>query len=79
MGDWVKGSGEVPHDELGPTLEFVDAEGELVDVSAPMLTCESRLAREALAMLAFVNVGLKRLAEKLAKSSLARESNPILL
>jgi hypothetical protein len=36
-GDWVYGSGEVPHEELGPPMfEFEEAEGELV-VAAPRL------------------------------------------
>lgn len=30
MGDWVNGSGDVPHDELAPTLEWDEADGELV-------------------------------------------------
>ena len=37
MGDCVKGSGEVPHDELAPPmLELDDAEGELVDAAPPI-------------------------------------------
>lgn len=37
LGDWEVGSGEVPQDELGPWLEFDEAEGELYDVLWPVL------------------------------------------
>jgi hypothetical protein len=37
LGDCEVGSGEVPQDELGPWLEFDEAEGELYDVLWPVL------------------------------------------
>lgn len=47
MGDCVSGSGEVPHDELAPILEFDDAEGELVDIGPARLNTESALPLDA--------------------------------
>lgn len=63
-GDWLLGSGEVPHDELGPPFEFDDADGEEL-----VLLRESVLRRPADETLLFVKGGLK-MPENLAKSSL---------
>ena len=50
----MDGSGEVPHDELGPWLEFKEADGELYDVLWPVLDrplAESVLDLEPFAVL----------------------------
>jgi hypothetical protein len=66
-GDCVKGSGEVPHDELGPAFELEEADGELV--APPSEYCaESRLALDALPA-ELVMDGVK-MPENLARSSL---------
>ena len=62
VGDWVNGSGDVPHEELAPIFEFDDADGELVVVTG----CESKLVREPLLL---GMSGLNMLAPTLARSS----------
>jgi len=47
-GDCVQGSGDVPHDELGPPLEFEDTDGEAVLPPLRLNDAESRLVREPL-------------------------------
>lgn len=76
MGDWLLvGSGDVPHDELGPPLEFEEHDGEDSVVGITLL-CESVLARAAEATLLFVNGGVK-MPENLARSSLVCVSGPL--
>ena len=77
IGDWVIGSGDVPQDELAPILEFDEADGELVEVTAPTLKCESMLMFELLRTSILFCGELKRPADMLAKSSLVWESRPI--
>lgn len=43
----MNGSGEVPHDELGPILEFEDEQGEAPAAPLTLKVVESRLVREA--------------------------------
>jgi len=52
MGDCVKGSGDVPQEELGPPVfEFEEAEGEREAAAAAALKgTESRLLREPMAV-----------------------------
>lgn len=65
------GSGDVPHDELGPPFELDEADGDEV-----VLLRESVLPRPADATLLFVSGGLK-MPENLAKSSFVCASRPL--
>lgn len=65
----------MPHEELGPPLEFEEAEGDEEDVAAPLLF-ESALPRAADATTLLVNGGLK-MPEKVAKSSFVFVSTPL--
>lgn len=70
MGDCVKGSGDVPQDELGPMLELEldDADGELVLVAPLLYWPTLTLERDALETVAPVRGGLKT-PENLERSS----------
>jgi len=70
MGDCVRGSGDVPHEELAPMLEFDDADGELVERAPVRPKLESWLPLDAFATLELVRGAENRLAAKLDKSSL---------
>lgn len=75
-GDWLLvGSGDVPHEELGPPLELEEHDGDEEDVAAPGL-CEFTLPRAADAMTLSVRGGLK-MPENLARSSLVCASRPV--
>jgi hypothetical protein len=54
MGDCVSGSGDVPHEEVAPMLEFEDADGELVDSGPVRPKFESALPLDAFATLELV-------------------------
>lgn len=71
-GDWLfVGSGDVPHEELGPPLEFDEDEGDEEDVAAPFV-----LPRAADATTLLVRGGLK-IPENLARSSFVCVSRPL--
>lgn len=75
-GDWLLvGSGDVPHDELGPPFELEEHDGD-DSVVAAALFCESVLARAAEATLLLVSGGLK-IPENLARSFLVCASRPL--
>ena len=44
----MNGSGEVPHDELGPRLEFEDEQGEAPAAPLTLKVVESRLVLDVL-------------------------------
>jgi hypothetical protein len=65
-GDCVNGSGEVPQEELAPTFELDEADGELV---APRPYCaESRLYLESFVMVLAMD-GVKTLENLVADRS----------